>query len=305
MARVIRGSIVPVVNDLGVPTGNAVWLVFDDSLDTGTVNADTFKLLRNSGDASLPGGGFSFTTTKFANDTLVFTPGTAFEPDETIEVVLTNGITVGGAGITPYDARLTLGTDSLDSGADAFAAADSGWMGGDLQRLPPVGRFDEPTPDLTRLGPVSADAFGAPTATKTVAATGNNNIDGLLYGYAWGSNSVTFSFTDNISDYEASYTQRSLHETSFQALGSAQRTVAREWIGSGGEYANVSGLTPSELTGASDKDATIRMAMSDVPGTAFCLSSHRLFCRGRRRLVQPGRLQQPSHRQLCLSHLRA
>jgi serralysin len=114
-----------------------------------------------------------------------------------------------------------------------------------------------------------ADAFGTPTPSTTVTATGNNNIDGLLSGVKWASNSVSFSFTDSINDYEAGYPDRAAHAASFQTLNATQRAAARAWIGTGGEFYKVSNLNPSELTGASDRDATIRMASSNVPGTAF------------------------------------
>jgi serralysin len=127
-----------------------------------------------------------------------------------------------------------------------------------------TGRFDQ-APLLSG----RANAFGGTTSTATVAATGDRNIDGLLSGVKWASNSISFSFTDSIDDYESGYSDRASHATSFQTLNATQRAVARKWIGTGGEYYNVSNLAPFELTGASDRDATIRMAMSNVPGTAF------------------------------------
>ena len=112
-------------------------------------------------------------------------------------------------------------------------------------------------------------AFGVPTPSTTVAATGNNNIDGLLSGSKWASNSVSFSFTDSINDYELGYPKRATHAASFQTLNRIQRTAARRWIGPGGEFYNVSNLSPVELIGASDRDATIRMAESNAPPTAY------------------------------------
>jgi serralysin len=112
-------------------------------------------------------------------------------------------------------------------------------------------------------------SFGVPTPSTTVTATGNNNIDGLLRGVKWASNSVSFSFTDSINDYESGYANRATHAASFQTLNATQRAAARRWIGTGGEFYNVSNLSPVELTGASDRDATIRMAMSNDPGTAY------------------------------------
>ncbi len=110
-----------------------------------------------------------------------------------------------------------------------------------------------------------ADDFGTPTPATTVTATGNNNIDGLLSGVKWASNSVSFSFTDSINDYEAGYADRTSHAASFQTLTASQRAAARAWIGTGGEFYNVSNLNPFELTGTSDRDATIRIATSDHP----------------------------------------
>jgi len=127
-----------------------------------------------------------------------------------------------------------------------------------------TGRFDEVPPPSGR-----ADAFGGTTSTATVAATGDRNIDGLLQGTKWASRSISFSFTNSIADYESGYPDRDSHSSSFQTLNVTQRAVARKWIGTGGEFYNVSNLIPSELTGASDRDATIRMAMSNEPDTAF------------------------------------
>jgi serralysin len=118
--------------------------------------------------------------------------------------------------------------------------------------------------------PIAADTFGVPVAAVAVGATGDNNIDGLLRGVRWASGSISFSFTDSIDDYEGGYADRASHGASFQTLNATQRDVARRWIGTGGEYYDVgASISPFELTGASDRDATIRMAMSDVPGTAF------------------------------------
>ncbi|MEQ9355834.1 M10 family metallopeptidase C-terminal domain-containing protein [Coleofasciculus chthonoplastes] len=109
-------------------------------------------------------------------------------------------------------------------------------------------------------------SFGVPTPSTTVTATDDNNIDGLLGGSKWKSNSVSFSFTNSINDYESGYPDRADHADSFQSLNATQRAVAREWLGA---FANISNLTFSERTGTSDRDATIRMAMSNDPNTAY------------------------------------
>ncbi len=130
---------------------------------------------------------------------------------------------------------------------------------------PPTGTILERLPFST--SPIRADAFGTPTAITSTVATLNNNIDGLLSVNRWINPAITFSFTDSITDYESGYDQLAQHTTTFQALNNVQAGVARTWLKR--DYYNVSGLTPVELTGASDRDATMRFASSNVPDTAF------------------------------------
>jgi serralysin len=115
--------------------------------------------------------------------------------------------------------------------------------------------------------------FGVPVATTSVSATFNNNIDGLLHGTKWRDFSInapiTFSFTDSIADYENNYSDRVTHGASFLSLNGTQRSASRAWIN---QFAAVSNANFIELTGAGDRDATIRMASSDVPATAFAYS---------------------------------
>lgn len=100
--------------------------------------------------------------------------------------------------------------------------------------------------------------FGNSTATKTTSSTGINNIDGLLYGTQWQPNTVTFGFTNNFSnDYESGYPDSDTHNSSFSTLNNTQRAVMREWTEM---YEDVSNLNLVELTGDSDRDATIRIA---------------------------------------------
>jgi serralysin len=111
----------------------------------------------------------------------------------------------------------------------------------------------------------------------------SQNINALLKKYRWakapvsqGPTTVTFSFTDNIADYESNYLdtldgftapQRlalwNEHKANFQSLAISQQTTARSWLNN--EFFNVSGLIFTELTGAQDRDATIRIAVSNVP----------------------------------------
>ncbi len=131
------------------------------------------------------------------------------------------------------------------------------------------------------IGPPRADAFGVPSTTSSVTASGDTNTDALLSGTRWTNLALTYSFTDNYAnDYEAGYASAAVHSASFLALNAQQQSVARAWIGAGGIYDNVSGLAPVELTGASDRDATIRLAMSDDPGTAYAYFPNGSFVEG-------------------------
>ncbi|MEH1871906.1 M10 family metallopeptidase, partial [Nostoc sp.] len=107
--------------------------------------------------------------------------------------------------------------------------------------------------------------YGSTTSETNSTKTNVNNIDGLLRGTKWLSNTVTFSFTDNFTnDYEdeLGYPDSSVHSSSFQTLNPTQRAVARQWFDM---YESVSGLNMVELTDASDRDATIRIAESNIP----------------------------------------
>ena len=123
--------------------------------------------------------------------------------------------------------------------------------------------------------------FGVPVATATVSATNNNNIDGLLDGIKWRdfapTTPITFSFTDAIGDYESTYQDRAGHATSFQTLNSTQRSAARSCIR---QFANVSNANFVELTGLNNRNATIRMAASNVPNTAFAYYPDGSFVEG-------------------------
>jgi Ca2+-binding RTX toxin-like protein len=115
------------------------------------------------------------------------------------------------------------------------------------------------TPSISE---VSTSVFGEATPTVTVTPSNIDNIDALLVGGKWASTSVSFSFTDSFTnDYEQPYTEKK-YGTGFLPLNTTQLAVAREWFGPGGasSYYNVSLLIPFES--ASDRDATIRIAMT-------------------------------------------
>jgi serralysin len=124
---------------------------------------------------------------------------------------------------------------------------------------------------------ISVNSFGGttPAVIINVNATLDNNVNALLTGTKWASTDVTFSFTDSatfrnlfgnfdFTDYEGDYLtsnpERNIADfsTSFRALNATQKAVTREWLQK--QYFNVSFINPIELTGANDRDATIRIA---------------------------------------------
>jgi serralysin len=112
--------------------------------------------------------------------------------------------------------------------------------------------------------------FGASTATTRTTATSDPNINGLLSTSRWATTSqgntwVSYSFTDSSTDYESNYSDSAIY-TGFQSFNSTQRSATRTWANA---YNNVSNLYLYELTGTSDRDATIRIAVSSKPNTAY------------------------------------
>jgi serralysin len=112
--------------------------------------------------------------------------------------------------------------------------------------------------------------FGVGTATTTTTASTDTNTNGVLSGYQWASTgvntyTVSYSFTDSSTDYESGYSDPAI-STGFQSLTATQKTAMRAWAT---QFSNVSNLNLTELTGTSDRDATIRIAQSSYPGTAY------------------------------------
>jgi hypothetical protein len=116
---------------------------------------------------------------------------------------------------------------------------------------------------LTQSFPLATDlAWNGSGATVTsTAATGNQDIDGLLSTQHWSSTSISFSFPTSASQY-GTYTTGEL--STFQAVN-AQMANAARWVltsSVGSTYYGVSMLALTENTG-SPGSATIRISMSD------------------------------------------
>ncbi|WP_310427157.1 reprolysin-like metallopeptidase [Chamaesiphon sp. VAR_48_metabat_135_sub] len=112
--------------------------------------------------------------------------------------------------------------------------------------------------------------FNVFTETTNTTASHNNNIDGLLEQYRWTSKSVSYSFTDSfLNDYEFGYTGDLIHSSSFKTLNVKQRSAMRNWARA---YSDISLLNLYEETGTNDRNATIRIAISNEPSTASAYS---------------------------------
>lgn len=102
-------------------------------------------------------------------------------------------------------------------------------------------------------------------AIATYGLTGNAYIDGVLGGYKWAINSITYSFPINGSYYGNSYgTAENI--TNFGSLGAVQQTTARNALKS---YASVANLTFTEIAETDTQHADVRLAMSDKTGSAW------------------------------------
>ena len=99
-------------------------------------------------------------------------------------------------------------------------------------------------------------------ATANYSATGNLYIDGVLSGIKWASGTLTFSFPINPTFYEYSREPG----LNFKAFSAAQQTATRSILQMDASVANV---TFTEITETSTQHATLRLAGSDAPSTAW------------------------------------
>jgi hypothetical protein len=115
---VVKASFLPTVNDLDIPAGTDIQVVFNGDLDPATVDADTFRVFRQFSDSSAASGTFIVSP----DDTIQFTPDKPFEPGETVRVVLTSGITEADTTpISSYQFQFTVEADPSGVGTGAFA----------------------------------------------------------------------------------------------------------------------------------------------------------------------------------------
>jgi len=110
-------------------------------------------------------------------------------------------------------------------------------------------------------------AYGTRTSTISSVATNDRNADALISYERWEGKTVTFGFTSSFQDdYESFYVNNRVHSDSFEPLNVQQRAATRRWIEN---YESVLDFKFIELEGSEARDATIRLAESDEPSTAY------------------------------------
>ena len=119
------------------------------------------------------------------------------------------------------------------------------------------------TADGAQAAPFSPNTTNT-TAIGTSGNFTNQDINGLLSGFAWSSLTVTYSFPTSSTNY-GSYLDPA-PANGFQALSAAQQNVARFAFGLLSEYSQ---LSFTELTETDLVHAAIRLAGSAEPSTSY------------------------------------
>ena len=104
--------------------------------------------------------------------------------------------------------------------------------------------------------------------TSTVAATGSQDINGLLSGVKWATSTLTFSFPQSASAYD--YSQNGEVNT-FGILSASAQTAARGILDM---YESVANVTFTELTDGQSGQGDLRFADTDAISTAWAYYPH-------------------------------
>ena len=116
---------------------------------------------------------------------------------------------------------------------------------------------------------------GSGDAAVNVPATGNQGIDGVLAGTRWADGAITYSDTDDVSDYQGSHPEPLNNFSQLTAIQleafhfGLSTTIHTQSPGAAGF--SVSGFTNLDVTyaGPGDGTATLRGANTSDPGTAY------------------------------------
>ncbi|MEA3015116.1 MAG: serralysin [Sphingomonadales bacterium] len=100
----------------------------------------------------------------------------------------------------------------------------------------------------------------------TAAQLIQEDVDALISGASWPTTNITYSFPDSASDYPAGFGDPDDPEpASFLQFTAAQQLAVQKLLA---HVSNVSVLTFQQLTGAADKDAQLRYAMTNATEAA-------------------------------------
>jgi serralysin len=116
---------------------------------------------------------------------------------------------------------------------------------------------------------------GSGDAAVAVAASGNQNIDGILAGVRWSDGSITYSDPDAVSDYQAGHPEAftNFHQMTAQQMIAVHFALNADiFTQPGGAYGfAVEGFTNLTISyaGSGSGAGTIRVANTSNPGTAY------------------------------------
>src|SRR5712691_5890134 len=102
--------------------------------------------------------------------------------------------------------------------------------------------------------------------TTSVAASANQDIDGLLYALKWANPSFSFSFPTSGSTYQPNSDPLGEAHNNFAALNTAQQNEAR-WVLQ--QYSSIANVAFTETTETTANHADIRLARTDATSTAW------------------------------------
>jgi serralysin len=103
------------------------------------------------------------------------------------------------------------------------------------------------------------------TEVTSVTQIGVQDVDGLLRGVKWATDTLTFSFPTSPDFYGSGY-QYGEPGRGFEVLNATQKAVARDAFD---QIASVTNLSFVEMTETASSHADLRFAMSDVPSTGW------------------------------------
>jgi len=123
----------------------------------------------------------------------------------------------------------------------------------------------------------AATVSPAQSSVRTVGASGNQSIDGLLLGPAWIALNITYSFPSLSSTYGAGYSEAgqsfrgvsvAQHAAADYALAGKSSLSGRSTMGLG----SVASFTQEAFTDAGSGPAVLMLASSSLPPTAYTYS---------------------------------